>query len=500
MKYLPTIGMEVHVELATKSKMFCSCENGLGMESQPNKHICPVCSGQPGAIPVPNEEAIKFVIKAGLSLNCAIARHSKFDRKNYFYPDLPKGYQISQFDQPLCENGALEIDCLDGNGVSYVKKVGITRIHLEEDTGKLIHQNGTNESLVDFNRAGVPLMELVTEPDIVTAQEAKKFCEELRLIFRHIGISPADMEKGQMRCEANISLYEEGKDRLSGTKVELKNLNSFKAVERGILYEINRQTALLESGEKIIQETRGWNEDKGESFSQRQKEESHDYRYFPEPDILPLKFTDEEIESIRISLPEMPGEKRSRFSQQFGIRPDAAAVIVSNKELSHYYENVTSELENWMSEAGHDLSEEERIKLYQLAANYLVTELQRHLFTKGRTVHDLKITPENFAELIKIIYKGEINSSAAQTVITEMFETGADPSHIIEEKNLVQTSDEGELGAVIDAVIAENEKSVIDFKNGKENALKFLMGQVMRKTQGKANPQVVQKLLQEKLV
>jgi len=490
--------MEVHVELATKSKMFCACKNGMGQETEPNKNICPVCTGQPGAIPVPNGQAIEFVMQAGIALNCNIAEQSKFDRKNYFYPDLPKGYQISQYDQPICSQGFLDFIVRNSSGKeTETKRVRITRIHLEEDTGKLLHENGG--TLVDFNRSGVPLMELVTEPDIETAVQAKKFCEELRLLFRYIGISPADMEKGQMRCEANVSLYEKGKDPLSGTKVELKNLNSFKAVERGIQYEIKRQSKALDEGEKIVQETRGWDENSGQTFSQRSKEDAHDYRYFPEPDIQPFNFTQQQIDMLREKLPELPYEKRQRFIGQLGLKPENADVLVANKEIAAYFENVCSELESWMEDEGHQFSDEGKQKLHRLAANYIITELSRKVFEQGGSFKELKVTPENFAELIKIIYEGEINSSAAQAVLEEMFSTGADPSHVIEEKNLAQTSDEGELADIISKVIEDNQGPVEDFKNGKENAIKFLMGQVMKETQGKANPQMVMKMLKEKL-
>ena len=498
-KYNITIGMEVHVELNTASKMFCGCKNGMGLEKEPNKNICPVCTGQPGALPVPNKQAIEFVVKAGLALNCHIAEESKFDRKNYFYPDLPKGYQISQHDQPICQNGFLEFDLKDKGKQPEMKKVRIHRIHLEEDTGKLIHPKGSNETLVDFNRACVPLMELVTEADIKSAAEAKKFCEELQLLFRYIGISPADMEKGQMRCEANVSLYETGKDPLSGTKVELKNLNSFKAVERGIEYETKRQAEMLDRGEKIAQETRGWDESKGKTFLQREKEEAHDYRYFPEPDILPFKFENTYIERLREKLPELPSEKRKRFADQFGLKRENADVLVANKKIGDFFENVSSELENWMSEEGHEFNDEGKKKLYRLAVNYIITELTRMLSENNVLMKDLKITPENFAELIKIVYEGEINSSAAQTVLSEMFVSGADPSHVIEEKNLGQTSDEGELDSIVNTVLSNNPGPAEDFKNGKENAMKFLMGQVMSETKGKANPQIIRKLLRKKL-
>ncbi len=498
-KYNPTIGMEIHVELATKSKMFCACKNGMGEEKSPNKNICPVCTGQPGSLPVPNRDAIDLVMKAGLALGCKIANDTKFDRKNYFYPDLPKGYQISQYDKPICGKGSVEIEFENEEGEIQKKIIGITRIHLEEDTGKSIHQKGTNETLVDFNRAGVPLMELVTEPDITSAVEAKSFCEELRLLFRYLELSPADMEKGQMRCEANISLYEPGQDPLSGTKVELKNINSFKAIEKGILYEMKRQSKALDEGEKLTQETRGWDDKLGETFSQREKENSDDYRYFPEPDILPLKYSDEYIENIKRSIGELPQQKKIRFIEQFGLMSENAKIIVNDKDLANYFEQVCSELENWMHEEDHDFNEEGKTKLYRLAANYLMTELQKYLMTFEGEVKDIKITPENFAELIKIVYEGEINSSAAQTVLEEMFNTGGDPSHIIEEKNLGQTSDEGELDGIVDKILSDNLDSVEAYKAGKDNAIKFLMGQTMKETQGKANPQMVMEILKEKL-
>jgi aspartyl-tRNA(Asn)/glutamyl-tRNA(Gln) amidotransferase subunit B len=466
----------------------------MGLETQPNKNICPVCTAQPGSLPVPNKKAIEYVIKAGLALNCRIAKKSKFDRKNYFYPDLPKGYQISQYDQPLCEKGFLEIAL-----GKEKKRIGITRIHLEEDTGKSIHQKATGETLIDFNRAGVPLMELVTEPDIVSSLEAKKFCESLRSIFRYLGISSADMEKGQMRCEANISLYLPGKDPLSGTKVELKNINSFKAVEKGIEYEIRRQTEILEEGGHVIQETRGWNDSLGKTFPQRKKENSDDYRYFPEPDILPLSFSDREIEMIGKSLPELPLEKKDRLVRQYGLSEENAEIVVSSKDLAQYFEEVASELDHWMEVEEHEFDEQTKTKVYKLAVNYLLTEIQKHLFHKGLDIKDMKVTPENFAELIKIIYDGQINSSAAQVVLEEMFETGADPSRVIEEKDLVQSNDESELDAVVDGVLKKNQPSVDDYKKGKQNAIQYLMGQVMSETKGKANPQMVIKILKEKL-
>jgi aspartyl-tRNA(Asn)/glutamyl-tRNA(Gln) amidotransferase subunit B len=500
MKYKPTIGMEVHVELATKSKMFCQCKNGMGQEKRTNRNTCPVCTGQPGALPVPNKKAIDLVIQAGLALNCRIAEESKFDRKNYFYPDLPKGYQISQFDQPICGKGFLQFLAPDErDGELKKKQVGITRIHLEEDTGKLFHFKTHDKTLIDLNRSGVPLMELVTEPDIKSAAEAKKFCEELRLLFRYIGISPADMEKGQMRCEANVSLYEVGKDPLSGTKVELKNLNSFKAVERGVEYEIKRQTEALEKGEKIIQETRGWDENKGQTFSQREKEEAHDYRYFPEPDILPFRIDKEEVEVMREKLPELPGEKRIRFVKEFGLRKENVDVLVADKALASFFEMVISELEEWMSSEKEELKEDQRTKIYQLTANYLVSELKKYLVSEGIAVEEIKITPENFAELIKMTYQGEINSSSAQTILEEMFTTGGDPSQIAEEKNLIQNNDSAWLEEVVTEVLASNEKAIEDFRAGNEKSIQFLLGQVMAKTKGQANPQLAMDAIRKKL-
>ena len=489
--------MEIHVELGTDSKMFCSCKNGMGLTKEPNVNVCEVCTAQPGALPVPNVKAIEYVMRAGLALNCKIAKETKFDRKNYFYPDLPKGYQISQYDQPICEKGEIEFDYWNKEGKKQNSKIGITRIHLEEDTGKLIHVKGA--SLVDFNRAGVPLMELVTEPDLTSAAEAKQFCAELRRLFRYLKISTADMEKGQMRCEANISLFEKGKDRLSGTKVELKNISSFRSIERGIEYEIERQTKKLEKGEKIVQETRGWDDVKGKTFSQRTKENSDDYRYFPEPDILPLKFEDEEINRIKYSLPELPWERKSRFIRQMGLTEQNAEFLVDYKEMADYFEQVCSELDDWIQATEEEITEEKHQKLYKLAANYILTEVQKNLFEKGLDIADIKVTPENFAELIKIVYKGEINSSAAQTVLAEMFERGSDPSHVIEEKGLVQTNDEGEIENVAQKVIDENLQSVEDYKKGKENAIKYLMGQVMKETGGKANPQIATEILKKKL-
>jgi aspartyl-tRNA(Asn)/glutamyl-tRNA(Gln) amidotransferase subunit B len=488
MKYMPVIGMEVHAEIKTKSKMFCACKNGLGLEKEPNVNICPVCTAQPGTLPVPNRVAIESVQKVGLALGCNLRLRSKFDRKNYFYPDLPKGYQISQYDEPLCEAGEIEIEG---------KMMQITRVHLEEDTGKLNHPSGTDYTLVDLNRAGVPLMELVTEPDFSSGKEARMFCQRLQQILRYLDVSDADMEKGQMRCEVNISLHKEGEDRLSGTKVEIKNLNSFRVVEKAIEYEIRRQTEALENGEKIIQETRGWDENRQETVSQRKKESAHDYRYFPEPDIPPLHFTEEYVEALRGDLPELPQQKEKRFQEEYQLNADDAVVLASDVDLAHYFEAVMSDLTAKLDSDEVAASKE---KVFKLAANYIITELRKHLIKANETIKDIKITPENFAELIGIIANGKINSSAAQIVLEEMYQGGDnDPSHIIDRKNLAQVSDVGELEKMADQVLANNQKSVDDYKAGKQNALQFLMGQVMKETKGKANPQVVLEILKNKL-
>ncbi len=484
MKYKVVIGIEIHSELKTQSKMFCDCLNDPEVE-EANLNVCPICMGHPGSLPVINQKAVEFVIKTGLALNGSIPDAAKFDRKNYFYPDLPKGYQISQYDLPLVNKGHLEI-----NG----KKINITRIHLEEDTGKLVHPPKVQYSLVDFNRAGVPLMELVTEPDITNGQQARKFCEELQLILRYLDVSEANMEKGQMRCEVNISLKsDKGK---MGTKVEIKNLNSFRVVERSIDYEIKRQAQLLDSGEKVIQETRGWDENKQRTFSQRVKEESKDYRYFPEPDLPPLSKLTGLSSKLSGKVPELPQPKRVRFEQEYKVPMDDINTLVNNKGLADYFEQVISELNTWLKIK----SISDKQPLIKLTANYLLTELQKLLSSNKIKVKDCKISPENFAEFITLIQQKEISSSAAQTVLKEMFATGADPSNIIEEKSLKQVSDQGELDKIVKQVIRENSKPVEDLKSGKENALQFLVGKVMTASKGQANPEVVRDILNKEIL
>ncbi len=478
MVYTVVIGLEIHIELKTKTKMFCSCLNDPN-EKHPNLNICPICLGHPGTLPVINQEAVRKTIKTGLALNSDIPSISKFDRKNYFYPDLPKGYQISQYDMPLCQNGYLEIDG---------RRIRIRRIHLEEDTGRLFHEK--EHSLVDFNRAGIPLMELVTEPDLRSAKEARKFAEELQLILRYLDVSDAEMEKGQMRVEVNISLAKKSKGKVQklGTKVEIKNLNSFRAVERAIEYEIERQTKNLNTRKKIFQETRGWDDERGVTTSQREKEEAHDYRYFPEPDLPPIYITPETINEIRVEIPEFPSQKRKRFKREYELDEKSIEVFVQNKDLGEYFEKVISELPP-------KLSRENLLKLIKLTSNYIITDLQGLLRGASVVGEDFLITPENFAEFITLIYEGKISSKIAKMVLEEMFKRGADPSQIIEERGLVQITDQTEIEQIIEEVVAENQKAVEDFKKGKKTAFQYLIGQVMAKTGGKANPQKIKEVL-----
>ena len=472
MKYEPTIGLEIHVELKTKTKMFCASLNDPD-EKRPNVNVCPVCMGHPGTLPVINQEAVRKVLMCGKALSGKLADYSQFDRKNYFYPDLPKGYQISQYKFPLVEGGEL-------NGVK------ITRIHLEEDTGRLIHAKDETSSLVDFNRAGVPLMELVTEPCINSGEQARKFAEELQLVLRYLDISDADMEKGQMRVEVNISLSQISnlKSKKLGTKVEVKNLNSFRSVERAVEYEIKRQTAVLEAGEKVIHETRGWDEDKQKTFSQREKEMAHDYRYFPEPDLPPLKISELDFD---LSLPELPEEKRNRFKEKYGLKDEAVEIFVRDFTMGKFFESAISHLSDKLKET------------VSLASNYITSDLAGLLKESGKTFSDLKINPEMFAKLVAMNRKGEISSRGAKDVLKIMFEQGGNPEKIVEERGLKQASDDGFIKNIVEEVVKNNPVAVKEYKNGKENALQFLVGQGMKLSKGKANPAVLQKLLREKI-
>lgn len=488
MKYEPTIGLEIHAQLNTKTKMFCDSLNNP-TEENPNVNVCPICLAHPGTLPVANKEAIHKVVKTGLALHCNIRQYSWFERKNYFYPDLPKGYQISQYEAPLCEDGELELS--SGN------KVRIKRIHLEEDTGRLVHDPKEKASLVDYNRAGVPLMELVTEPDLSSAKETREFGEELQQIFRYLEVSGADMEKGQMRLEANVSIKKVGAKEL-GSKVELKNINSFRAMERAIAYEIERQEKVLKSGKEVTQETRGWDEAKQKTFSQRIKEESNDYRYFPEPDLPPVRLNPADIESLSEELPELPQARRKRLHEEYGIKPDDARIFSLNKELGEYFEMVTSELAQWLKDENIK-DEETKQKTIKLAANYLITELQKLINASGIDFDGLKITPENFAELMVIIETGKVSSTGAQQILKEMFDSGQDPSQLIESLGLTQLSDESEIENVARDVIKENPDAVGDYKKGKEESIKFLVGQMMRKTKGRANPSLATEVLEKLL-
>jgi len=480
MKFYPSIGLEIHVELDTDSKMFCSCPNDSD-EQIVNKNICPICLAHPGTLPSANEKAIRYVLRLGIALNCEISRETHFDRKSYFYPDLPKGYQISQHFAPFCRNGALKIGDRD---------IKIREIHLEEDTCKLIHPHESKYSLVDCNRAGVPLMELVTEPDIKSAKEAKDFAYELYLVLHYLGISNADMEKGQMRIEVNISLSEK-KGEL-GEKVELKNINSFRAVEKAIKYEIKRQKAKLEKGEKIVQETRGWDGDKERTFAQRTKETAKDYRYFSEPDLPVFEITTSYLQEIKSEIPELPFQKRERLEKEYYISKDRAGLLVAQKALGEFFETTVSELPSRLE---HDKLEE----LIALTFNYLTTDFQALLKEGAVDIKEGKITPENFADLIELVYEKKISSKIAKKVLRIMFATGADPNHIIKDKGLEKMEDGGELEAVVSEALKQNKKAVSDYNSGKEEALKFLVGQIMAKTNGRADPEEAEGLLKKTL-
>ena len=502
--FQPIIGLEIHIELNTKSKMFCGCRND-STETRPNFNTCAICLGHPGTLPVINKRAVEMVVKTGLALSCEVNERSYFERKSYFYPDLPKGFQISQYRLPLCKNGSLQL-LLNRKE----KKVGIERIHLEEDTGKLIHPLGQNYSLVDFNRSGIPLMELVTHPNIQSGIEARKFCEELQLILRYLGVSNADMEKGQMRCEVNISLAPQTNKRKKlklGTKVEIKNLNSFRSVERTIDYEIKRQSQIIQRGGGVIQETRGWDDTQGSTKTQRQKEEAHDYRYFPEPDlpIIQIKKTKSnkqskegiDIQKIKSEIPELPWQKRKRFEEEYQIPQKDIEVLIRNKELADYFEKVAEEIQFWMDDEKMPL--DHKFFLLKLAVNYLITDLVGLMEKEKINFQDIKMTPENFAELVIILHKGEISSRVAKDILYKMVKIGIDPSHIIDEGKLKQVSDKKEIERIAFKIIEENKKAVEDYKKGKENSIQFLIGQMMKETKGKINPKEARRILQKYL-
>lgn len=495
MKYEPVIGLEIHAELNTKTKMFCYSPNDPN-EEHPNTNICPVCLGHPGTLPMINRDAVDKVIQVGLALHGEIPEFSQFDRKNYFYPDLPKGYQISQYEHPLVNGGYLEIlsqeSRIRGGGGS--KRIQIRRIHLEEDTGRIIHDQDPKSSLIDFNRAGVPLMELVTEPDFRIGDEVKQFGEALQRILRYLGASDANMEKGQMRVEVNISMRPVGAEEL-GTKVEVKNINSFRYAADAVEYETNRQTALLERGESVLQETRGWDERKHQTFSQRSKEEAHDYRYFPEPDLPLLRISRSRVEALRAELPELPQAKRERFGREFGIDVGVSEVLTRDKALAGYYEAVVSETRQ------HDKETPERPKknLAKLAAAFMTGDFLRILNMAEAAAYDTLVTPENFAELVHYVSENRISNIAAKTVLEEMFRSGSDPSDIIERLGLWQMSDPTDIEDMARHILKEYPSEVASYRGGKAAVLQFLVGQVMKESRGKANPTVVQEVIQKLL-
>ncbi len=478
MEYEVVIGCEVHVELKTKTKIFCSCPTDFG--GAPNTHVCPVCLGLPGTLPVLNKKVLEYAIKAGLAMNCEIAHFSKFDRKNYFYPDLTKAYQISQFDLPICKNGYIDIETSQG-----AKRIGITRIHMEEDAGKLVHQGATITtsagSLADYNRAGVPLIEIVSEPDMRSAEDVMAFLTNLKAIIEYTGVSDARMEQGSLRCDVNLSLRPVGQE-VFGTRAEIKNLNSFRAVERVVKYEIERQTEILEAGGKVVQETRTWDDGKGITLSLRSKEDSDEYRYFPDPDLTPIIVTDAYIEELRASLPEMPQVKRQRMMEEDGLPAYDAGVITASKALADFYDGVHAHYNDTKK-----------------ISNWIMVELLAKVNAEGIELADVKIRPEQMAALLKLIDAGEISGKIAKKVFGEMFATGKDAEAIIKEQGLVQISDEGALKEMVAAVVEANPKSVEDYKAGKKKAMGFLVGQIMKASKGQANPAVINQLLTEKL-
>ena len=483
MKYIPTIGLEVHAELKTATKMFCRCPN-ISDEKSPNQNVCPICLGHPGTMPSANIEAIKAILKLGMALGGEIPAMSQFDRKSYFYPDLPKGYQISQYEHPFVKGGELA-------------GIKLRRIHLEEDAGKLMHLPA-GETLCDYNRAGVPLMELVTEPDIQSGEEAVKFTKELQLVLRYLGISSADMEKGEMRLEANISVRPANVSQL-GVKVEVKNLNSFSFMIKAIDYEIKRQIEAIEKGENIIQETRGWDNAQLITFSQRSKEQAHDYRYLPEPDIPLYDLTDKSFinfDELRASIPEMPVDKRKRFMKEFGVTEAAAVVFVEDRLLAEYYEETASEI---MAE---NIVEVEKRRGLQIAANYIIADTRGVINSIGINISAFKerVTPENMADLIILIIKGELSSRMAKDMLLEMYQSGADPRKIITEKGITQVTDEVIIIEAIKEVITANPKAVADYHKGKENAFQFLFGQTMLKLKGQGSPEAIRGSLKKRLI
>lgn len=478
MKYEAVIGLEVHTELQTKTKIFCSCRTSFGAD--PNTNVCPVCLGLPGVLPVLNKKVLEYAVRAGLALNCEISRFSKFDRKNYYYPDLPKNFQTSQFDLPICEHGYLDVE-VEGKK----RRIRITRAHMEEDAGKLVHHGtsitDSDYSLVDYNRTGTPLLEIVSEPDMRSAKEAVAYMEKMRAILQYVGISDCRMEEGSLRCDANVSVRPVGQKEL-GTKTEIKNINSFKGVERAIEYEAMRQAELLEDGGKVVQETRTWDEKEGVTKSMRTKEEANDYRYFPEPDLVPFTVSDEYIENIRKSLPELPDARKERYMKEFGLSSEDAVFMTNDKATADYFEAAV--------DAGADP---------KACVNWLMGEFASQLSTDGIEIAKAPVSAENLAALLKLISKGTISGKIAKKVFATMWKEGGNPEEIVKAQGLVQISDTAELSKLVDEVVGKNPKAVEDFKAGKKKAVGALVGQIMKATKGKANPRVINELLNKKL-
>ena len=473
-KYEVVIGLEVHAQLLTETKMFCRCSTKFG--SEPNSQTCPVCIGMPGVLPVMNRKAVEYAILTGLATNCRIAPYSRFARKNYFYPDLPKNYQISQYELPLCENGFVEIVVDD-----EVKRIGITRIHMEEDAGKNIHEERGDHSFVDLNRTGVPLMEIVSEPDLRSPGEASEYMKKLRAILRYLGVCDGNMEQGSLRCDANVSIRPVGQNEF-GTRAELKNINSFKFVEKALEYEIKRQVSVIEDGGRIIQETRLWDSAAGVTRSMRSKEEAHDYRYFPEPDLPPILVSQEWIDEIKAKLPELPDEKRKRFIGQHGLPEYDAELLTSEKAIADWYERVV--------ESGGQP---------KVVANWMMGDLMRLLNEENKSVDALLFGPAQMVGMLKLIDDGTISGKIAKTVFEEMYRTGKNAGDIVKEKGLVQISDTSEIEIAVDDVLAKSASEVERFKAGDEKLMGFFVGQVMKATKGKANPKMLNDLLKEKL-
>ncbi|MGB6837125.1 MAG: Asp-tRNA(Asn)/Glu-tRNA(Gln) amidotransferase subunit GatB [Dehalococcoidia bacterium] len=485
-EYETIIGLEVHVQLATKSKMYCRCSTDYA-DSPPNTHVCPVCLGMPGVLPVINRQAVEYTLMTALALNCEIPEFSKFDRKNYPYPDLMKGYQISQYDLPLSRNGWLEIE-VDGE----TRRIGITRVHLEEDVAKLLHrqdQSGETYSLVDVNRAGVPLMEIVSEPDIRSPEEARLYLVKLRQILQYIGVSRASMEEGAFRCDTNVSIRPRGNPELGGY-VEIKNLNSFRAVYGALEYEVERQRDVLEAGERIEQETRGWLDEEGRTVVQRTKEYAHDYRYFPEPDLPPLTLSREYVEELRARLPELPDARRRRFREECGLSDYEANLLTETRARADYYDAAVA-----LARGDGDLL----ARRAKLISNWMLGDLAHLLNVTETDISEVKVAPRQLYDMITLIEDGTISGKAAKSVFEEMFRTGKEPRQIVEGLGLTQISGSDELAGIVERVLAANPKPVADFQGGKEEALRFLVGQVMRETRGRANPALVNEILREKL-